>query len=161
MLGSLLGALSEGGIRGLARNLFKGFWERGISANKALQELRGQGLGYRRQDFLRDFAAGKQSYTQETKIKYVNRDAVPSEGILQPQYFGTPDRYSFVFKATGTDPNTGEAGDRYFTYHRNSLDTRGNMEQDAQDWLTESAQSYGLDVEEVSIKEGYINPGWV
>lgn len=160
MLANFLGNVAAGGIRNLARNLFPGFWERGISANKALQELRDLGLGYRRQDFLADFRQGKSAYEQATRIRFVNTDKTPSQGILESKYHGVPDRYSFVFKATGFDSTTGEESERYFFMHRNSLDTRGNMEQDAAGWLGEQSQQYGFDVDSVSIREGYVNPVW-
>ena len=155
-----LGRLTSAAIRSLARNLFPAFYERGISANQALQELREAGLGYRRQDFLADFRQGKSIYDSETRVRFVNRDKVPSEGILESMYHGVPDRYSFVFRATGTNLETGESEDRYFFYHRNSLDTRGNMEGEALDWAEGQSSVYGFDFEDVSMVEGYINPIW-
>lgn len=155
-----LGEIGAEGIRGLARNLFPGFYERGLTANDALQELRSAGLGYRRQDFLNDFRTGESRYSQEIKIRFTGEDTVPSEGVLQSKYHGVPDKYSLVFKATGTDPNTGEDTEQYFYMHRNSLDTRSNMESEAEDWLTSNADHYSIDIESIRVVEGYINPAW-
>lgn len=160
MVFGVLGGLGVSAIRGLARNLLPGFWERGISANAALRELQGLGLGYRRTDFLADFRQGKVGYDASTRVRFVQPDKVPSEGILESKYHGVPDRYSFVFKASGTDVATGEERDQYFYYHRNSIDTRGNMEAEAQGWLDEQSSQYGFEVDEVTIREGYINPIW-
>jgi hypothetical protein len=156
----LIGKLAGSALRAAARNLFPGFYERGISANQALRELQGQGLGYRRTDFLADFRQGLGTYTQATKVRFVSADKVPSEGILESLYHGVPDKYSLVFKATGTDSVTGEERDQYFFYHRNSLDTRANMESDARSWLESQADKYGYLTESVSLTEGYINPIW-
>ncbi len=157
---NLFGGLRGEAIRNLAANLFQGFYDRGISANKALDELRNLGLGYRRQDFLRDFAQGQSSFDQATKIRYVNRDSTPSEGVLEPLYHGVPDKYSIVFRASGVDTATGDDREQYFYYHRNSLDTRSNMEQDALDWMNSRGDSYGFEVDSVDVREGFINPIW-
>lgn len=160
---NIISGLVEGAsdsIRNLARNLFSGFYERGISANKALQELRDAGLGYRRQDFLADFRSGQGEYDQATAIRYVGIDRVPSENIFDSKYFGTPDKYSMVFKYRGTDLESGEEITGYTTYHRNSLDTRRSMQDEAQDFLESDAERYPYTIESVSVVEGYINPLW-
>lgn len=160
MVFQLLGELGSQSLRDLARNLFPGFYERGISANQALRELREAGLGYKRQDFLRDFAQGQGTYSQETRVRFVNPQNIPSDNILQSQFHGVPDKYSFVFKYSGVDKETGESADKYFFYHRNTLDSKANMENDAYDWLSERENSVPIDVESVSLVEGYINPVW-
>lgn len=159
MLTGFIKASGEG-LRNLARNLFPGFYERGISANNALLELRGQGLGYRRQDFLADFRQGLADYGKSTYVSRLPDGNVPKENGLLSKYHGTPDRYSFVFKASGIDPTTGEAADRYFFQHRNSLDRVGNMKDDANSWFADQAEGYELEVSKVSLVEGYVNPGW-
>lgn len=155
-----LGEFAAGSARNLARNLFSGFYERGISANQALQELRAAGIGYRRQDFLRDFREGRGDFDQATSIRYVSPQNVPTDGILKSKYFGTPDKYSLVFKYQATDLDTGDQVTGYFTYHRNSLDTRANMENDAYDYLSEDAESYPYKIEYPMVVMGYINPVW-
>jgi hypothetical protein len=155
-----LGKISADGIKALAQNLFSGFYERGLSANKALDELRKEGLGYRRTDFLADYAQGKGTYDSETRIRFVGANNTPSERILEPKYFGTPDKYSMVFKYNGTDTDSGEAKVGYFFYHRNSLDKKSKMEEEASDWLISQAEKYGVEVEGVKVVEGYVNPLW-
>lgn len=157
----ILGNLSRESIINSARNLFSGFIDRGLSANKSLKELQSLGLGYNRADFLRDFKVAKENYDISTKIRYVNLDKTPSEGILQERYTGVPDRFSFVFKATGTDNQTGEATDRYFFYHRNTLDTRDNMESEALSWYSMNMEKYQFTSTSIRIVEGYKNPAWV
>ncbi len=155
-----LGDIPPQSKRNLAKNLFSGFYERGISANAALKELQAAGLGYRRTDFLSDYAQGKGTYASETRIRFTRENTVPSERILEPKYFGTPDRYSMVFKASREDEE-GNTYSSYFFYHRNSLDTRANMEDEALDWAVNSASdSGGENILSVRIVEGYINPLW-
>lgn len=160
MLARFLGKLTGEAVRGLARNLFPGFWERDISAGQAMRELQEAGLGYRRQDFLNDFRAGREGYNRSISVRFVRENNVPSERILEGKYHGVPDRYSFVFKASGIDRDTGESTDRYFFMHRNSLDTRGSMQQDALDWFSQQGGDYNVEVEDINLVEGYINPVW-
>lgn len=160
MLAGFLGKLSSEAVRGLARNLFPGFYELGISANKALEQLKGAGLGYRRTDFLKDYREGFVAWGKSTYVSKIPEGNVPKEDSLSSQYHGTPDRYSFVFKATGVDAKTGDDRERYFFYHRNSLDTKANMEADAGEWAGEQGGSYGFEIEDVSLIEGYVNPAW-
>lgn len=159
----VLGALGELGsmaVRDLVRNLLPGFWERGVSANDALTELREQGLGYRRTDFLADYREGREGYDRAVSIRSVGLNNVPSERILEPLYHGVEDKYSLVFKAEGSDVNTGEEREQYFFYHRNELDTRSNMENDARDWIESEKDTYGMEVDSIRVVAGYINPVW-
>lgn len=152
--------ISSGGKRGLARNLFEGFYERNISANDALNELREAGLGYRRQDFLADFRAGRGEYDQASAIRYVNLNKVPSEGILDAKYHGVPDKYSLLFRVEGQD-QLGNERTSYFFYHRDTLDTKANMQADAEDYVTNRQADSGVsEVFDITLIEGYINPVW-
>ena len=160
MFEALGGRLTSYAIRSMARALFPGFYERGISANQALRELREVGLGYRRQDFLRDFGQGREGYISATRVKYVNLDKTVSEGILEPAFRGVPDKYSLVFRAEGIDRGTGERGELYYYYHRSTLDTRRKLEEDAYAWISSKQASGTLGIEKVTLVEGYINPLW-
>ncbi len=160
MLGVFGGRLTGEALRAMARNQFAGFIERGFSANAALGELRALGLGYRRQDFLADYRLTQDALGQATRIRYVNLDKVPTEGILEPKYHGVPDKYSMVFRAEGTNLNTGEQEKRYFFYHRDTLSNRGSMEEDAASWFKEQGSGYELELDSVHLVEGYINPVW-
>lgn len=156
----LFGNIGTGSRRELAKNLFSGFYERGISANDALSELRSMGLGYRRTDFLSDYAQGKGTYDQETKIRFVNPLDTPSERILSEKYHGVPDKYSLVFRYDYYNGETDTSDNGYFFYHRNTLSSRADMENDAYDYLTNNSEKYGFEITSVTIAEGYINPVW-
>lgn len=157
---SLFADIEGGAIRNLAQNLFSGFFARGISANQALRELREQGIGYNRSEFLSDFREAKSAFDIETSIQYLDPLSIPSAGQMGEKYHGTPDRYSIVYKATFTDSETGEQGERYFFYHRNSINSKAEMENDAYDWVTEEAENYPTDITSVEAVEAYVNPIW-
>ena len=160
MATGLFGRLVGAALRNAAQNLFPGFYERGLSANQALNALKEQGLGYRRQDFLNDFRVGESRYQNATRIKFVSGGNVPSESVLEPGYFGTPDKYSLVYKASGKDLATGEPKEQFFFQHRNNLADKRSMEEDASMWLEDEAATYGMDIEDISLVEGYINEAW-
>jgi hypothetical protein len=147
-------------IRSMARSLIPGFLERGLSANEALRTLREQGLGYRRQDFLADYRGEKERYDQAIKVRFVNELNTPSEKILQPKYWGVPDRYSFTFEVNGYDPEAQVEVTQYIMYHRNSLVPRAIMEAEAEEYVKSSGDRYAINVFGVRIMAGYINPVW-
>lgn len=155
-----VGRLSSEAVRALASNLFPAFYERGLSANAALSELREAGLGYKRADFLADYRAERPGYDLSTSVSHLGDDFLPRESLLKPQYHGVPDKYSFVFKQSGLDPDTGEVRENYFFYHRNTLDSAGNMKAEAEAWADEEAGRYALEDVSVSLVAGYINPVW-
>lgn len=160
MLPNIIEGLSSASRRSLARNLFAGFWDRGVSANQALNELREAGLGYKRQDFLDDYRRDKEGYDRAASVRFINENAIPNPKRLEAQDHGVPDKYSFVYKVTGTNQETGEEDTRYFFYHTNTLDTRGAMEEKAADWYGDVAENYGVELEDISMVEGYINKVW-
>lgn len=155
-----LGRLSSEAVRGLARNLFSGFYERGLSANQALSELREGGLGYKRADFLADYRAERPGYDLASSVGRLGDSFTPRESILKEQYHGVPDKYSFVFKQSGLDPDTGEVRDNYFFMHRNTLDSKASLQDEAEGWAEEEAGRYNLENVTVKLIAGYINPIW-
>ena len=157
---NVLGDLLPQSIRDLAGNLFSNFFERDLSANQALQELRSMGLGYRRSDFLSDYKAALLSYDTASAVRHLQPGKVPSDNILESQYHGVPDKYSLLFQYQKTDPNTGETDTGYMFYHRNSLDKPSLMADDAQEYLKNEADKYPFEVSSVKLWEGYINPLW-
>jgi len=148
----------SGVIRGIARSFFTHLWERGLSANKALSWLRERGLGYRRQDFLRDYSQGKERYELASKVRFVNLDATPSEKILSREYHGVPDKYSFMFKYTIEGDKEGEEIESYFYLHTNRLTSRRELELKAKEYLEENKDRYQKVISNPSLRMGYMNP---
>lgn len=158
IIGRFTGLTSQA-VRAIARNYFTAFYERNISANQALKILREAGLGYRRQDFLADYRAGRERYAQAIRVRFVGEERVPSERILQPKYHGVPDRYSFIFRIELRNPITGEVKYEHFYYHRDTLRKRIEMENEAREWFI-SHYEWVRDwiPGRVDIREGHINP---
>lgn len=154
----IFGSLGTASKRALAQNLFPSYYSRGLSANQALTELQSVGLGYRRQNFLSDYASGKSTYDLSSHVRFVNENAIPSDNILEPRYHGVPDKYSFVFQYNGVNALTNENTSGYFMLHVNTISTRADLESQAYEYLSNMSASYGMDVTNTSIREGYINP---
>lgn len=157
---NVVGKITGEALRSLAKNMFEGFYEKGLSANQALRSLRDVGLGYRRSDFLKDYAQGKSSIAQARRISYVAGNNVPSEKILESRYFGVPDKYSLLFRADVTDPESGKKQQKFFFQHRNSLTSKSSLEEDAQSWFNSNDNNYPWLTDNVTLVEGYINAAW-
>lgn len=148
----------SGYVRGLARNFFSKLYEMGLSANKALSWLRERGLGYRRQDFLKDYRNGKSNWEQASRVRFLNLDKTPNESTLAPEYHGVPDKYSFVFHYTRQGDEEGSEVESYFYWHTNEIITRREMEQKALDYLVENEDKYRSIIQNPALRFGYINP---
>ncbi|MEN4013988.1 MAG: hypothetical protein ROW48_18305 [Bellilinea sp.] len=145
--------------RNLARSLFPAFFERGISANAALMELRAQGLGYRRTDFLRDFRSGHARYATETLIKYVRMDSVPSDRVFLPVYHGLSDHYGYLIRYDFWDAGLGETRRGYAWYFTDFRGTKSEIVQRIAEHY-ENRGHYDAENLTISLEKGHINPYW-
>lgn len=151
--------LSSEAIRNLARSLFAGFVSEGLSANQALSILREKGLGYRRQDFLRDYREFKGIFESRSSIKYVGEDKIPSDALFEDRYFGVPDHYAYLYKWKGVDAKTGEVLEGYAYYFSNFKGKKGEIEEHIAQGVTKSS-SYELETFEFKVYEAFKNPYW-
>jgi len=94
----LLAKLSPQGRRVV--HILKALAERGYSANRALEVLRSQGLGYRRQDFLRDWAVITGHAQRADKLKYVPKDRRVSLEYHSPTGWLRPQEYAYTIYVT-------------------------------------------------------------
>ena len=101
----LLAKLSPQGRRVV--HLLKAFAERGYSANKALEALRSLGLGYRRQDFLRDWAIITGHAQRSDRLKYIPKDKRVSLELHSPTRWLRPGEYAYtIYVTVQCDPCT-------------------------------------------------------
>lgn len=159
-VGGAIGRVLRGeALRNMAKSLFPAFYERGYSANQALKTLRELGLGYRRQDFLRDYAAGKSLYERGTTVRFVNRDAVPSDDIMRPQYHGLPDKYGYLVRLKTIDAD-GNWQTKYRWYFTDYKGTRGEIEDRIRESF-DNPELYEEMIVNVTLMRADINPYWV
>jgi len=81
-------------------HILKAMAEQGYSANRALEVLRSQGLGYRRQDFLRDWAVVTGHVQKTDKLKYVPKDRRVSLEYHSPTQWLRPQEYAYTIYVT-------------------------------------------------------------
>lgn len=152
-------ALRGEALRNMARSMFGGFYARGLSANQALAALRELGLGYRRKDFLADYRTGLGEWKQQSTIKFVNLDKVPSDNTFLPKYHGLSDKYGYMIKWRVYDESTlawKEGVAWFFTDYKS---TKRNIINHITQSLMERGK-YGQSYTEVDILAGHINPYW-
>lgn len=145
--------------RNLARSLFAGFFERGIGANEALRQLKEQGLGYRRTDFLRDFREGLGNFKTESQIRYVGLDKVPSDRVFLERYHGLPDHYGYLYEFRVFDSDLGE---EYSGYRWFFTDFRGTK-REIMNFIHNDMVNRGNSVVEnleIKLEAAHINPYW-
>lgn len=152
-------ALRGEALRNMARGLFSAFYSEGISANEALRRLRDLGLGYRRQDFLRDYREGLGRFNQESNIKFVRKDAIPSDSVFLPVYHGLPDKYGYKVRWTHFDNERGEYVSGYAWYFTDFKGTRGEIEDRIGQYFN-SRGNYNAKDLSISLEAGHINPYW-
>jgi hypothetical protein len=127
----ILGVLRGEARRNLARSLFPGFWERGISANQALRELREMGLGYRRTDFLRDYREGRETWFTKGNLRFLDPDKRPDVNRLEKGLIPTGEGFGFQFRMTFFDTQEGVFKTKYPWYYTDKIGTRRELESSA------------------------------
>jgi hypothetical protein len=152
-------ALRGDALRNLARSMFSSFYSQGVSANEALRTLRGMGLGYRRQDFLRDYREGLGKFNQESTIKFVRNDAIPSDSAFLPKYHGLPDKYGYLVRYTQFDTDRGEYVSGYAWYFTDYKGTKRQIADRIIDYFVGRGKYNATEIE-ITIEAGHINPYW-
>ena len=130
----ILRLLSEAGTR-VSGYIMKGL-EQAMSGRSILGALRDEGLGYRTSTFYKDVGLVNRALETWDRLKYIRRDAVPSESRYLPSRTILPDRYTTTIQFQALNPDTGT----WHTIHKHvshsTLRTRGELEEEAeQAWL--------------------------
>lgn len=81
-------------------HILKALAAQGYSANRALEILRSQGLGYRRQDFLRDWAIITGHGIKADRLKHVPKEKRVSLELHSPTAWLRPQEYAYVVYVT-------------------------------------------------------------
>ena len=94
-------------MRGMGRTYLAGLVDRGLSANASLKLLRMAGLGYRRQDFLRDYKEWRRLGELKETFKYIPKSKKPTVGTITRTEESLTKEYSYIFDVKGKDSLTG------------------------------------------------------
>lgn len=99
------------GARRLAQSFVKSLAGTDLTANAALSELRGAGLGYRRQDFLRDLSGFRRFFAQQGNVARVSGDRpVPRSWMVETEW-DLASNFRYEFKAQIRNKATGQIED--------------------------------------------------
>lgn len=124
--------------RELIRSYLPGLIDEGFSANGSLQLFQDVGLGIGRSDFLGIYREVLGIEEQQNRIRFVNLDSVPSEGILGTYEYPIDSEYRFIYRYQYTNATTGATEESFIGINRDTLDTVGTMESEAADAIREN-----------------------
>ena len=146
-------------LAGIAINFVKKAALEGLGANATLKILREMGLGYRRQDFLRDYRMFAQLPKKANVIKYVNRKYRLTKSLfVEPKGFMSR-RFAFVSKIKVYNPQKKTT----FILHNRVASmknlTRGQAEQASLNAVSRSLASSNLEIKDITLAEAYHQPG--
>lgn len=140
---SILKGISEAGSR-LVGYLTRGVKE-GLSANSILEALQKEGLGYRRTTFLSDIRTIKGAETVWSGLRYVRKDYTPDIRHYLETKSPLTTNYQTVMEVRGFNTETGEDVIRNVTIGRDTLVSRGQLEEDALETMEETSPHIVID----------------
>ena len=151
------GFLSGDERRNIVRGLLPAFIDRGYNPTQTISILRDQGLGFRESD-MRSMYRGVLGYEQDAgRIKFVNRDSVPTDEILRKSDYDFQARYNFIVKATYQNEDNSGFTNKYFGYFTDQKESINAMENKAMNFFSER---YNVDsgfLFDFKIVKGFIN----
>lgn len=133
-----------------------GMIDAGYSANRMYEIYRDAGWGINRSDFLGIIRELRGESERSQRIRYVRRDRIPSEDILEVSRHSIPERYRFVGMVDYVDPE-GVPRREAFAVDTDILGTRGDIEGWIRDEFSESDTPPKRATVGVEIIRGYIS----
>lgn len=115
-----------------------GFIEEGLSANKSLEIFKNSGLGIGRSEFLGIYRDVLGLEEKQNRVRYVSRNNIPSEGVLDSSRSDLKRDYLFVYKYEYVARDTGYLSKGYLSIDTDYLDTISSMEAEAADYINEN-----------------------
>lgn len=131
------GFLSGGERRNIVSNLLPAFIDRGYNPSQTISILREYGLGFRESD-MRNMYRDVLGFEQDaTRIRFVNKQSIPSDNILASANYNFESKYSFIVEATYLGEDGSTANKKFFGYFTDHKSTIGQMEDDAMNHFNE------------------------
>lgn len=136
-------------FRGMGRTYLAGMVNKGLSANKALSNLKAAGLGYRRQDFLRDFKEWRRLGELKETFKYIPKSYKPTRGTITKTEESLQKEYSYIFDVKGKDSLTGRDKIIHWRHGTDDLITLNEAESIIDNYMQEN--KYAQDIKDYTI----------
>jgi hypothetical protein len=128
ILEGIVDNLSAQAKRALIRSTLPKFIELGYSGNDTLDIYRDAGLGINRSDFfaIRRDILGEE--TRQQRIRFVNRDSVPTDNIYETYDYDLDTEYRHIIRYSYLDTATGQTKEGFINYDTNFRYTIAELE---------------------------------
>lgn len=160
MFPNILSPLSSESKRNVIRSILPRFIESGYSANQSLSLFREQGLGIKRSDFLGIFREVTGEEIRSQRIKFVNKDSVPSDSVLEDLRLPSDSKYRLIGKTSLYDEQTGDITEMFFGWDTNNLMTIEEIESQGHSIFSERYGDLASMSTGFTIQKGFINPNF-
>jgi hypothetical protein len=100
-------------FRGLGLPLLPKLIQQGFSGNKALAWLKSKGIGYKRQDFQKDWREALGITKKKDTLKHVRKKYLPTSTVIQMTDKNQSARYKMTYKVNAVDTETKAKTDFY------------------------------------------------
>jgi len=114
--------------RELIKQFLPAYVRQGFNASQTLKILRAQGMGYRKQNFLKDFAKAAGYVQKAERFKNTRKDRYGNRETLSEKKLREGVNFQFQVRLRGYDITTGEMIEQYVTIESQSNLTRAQIE---------------------------------
>jgi hypothetical protein len=126
----------------------------GLSSRSISEALSNAGLGLRRQTLLDVMRLESGIQSAGRNLQFISPNNRPDPSRLPSALTRLRRLYSFTVQVTGTLTATGQTAIQHITVTSDSLMTRAEIEQAAQDAAEEGVDKYGMEVDSVKLIGG-------
>ena len=130
-------------MRGLARRFIPEMLRLGMTTSAGLNLLRGEGMGYRRTDFLADWREFAGIERKLDPLRAIPKKYRPTEATIQRTDFKQVRKFHYHYKIEGYDLYTQEDVTEYITVASDDILTMAEAEEEAE----RLADKYKLDID--------------
>ena len=119
-------------IQGIARRFIPEMLKMGLSASAGLNMLKGQGLGYRRTNFLADWREFAGTERKRDPLRAIPKKYRPTEATIQRTEFEQGKKFNYEYKVGGYDNIQQKEVVEYITVASDDILSMIEAEQEAQ-----------------------------
>jgi hypothetical protein len=130
-------------IRGLARRFIPEMLRLGMTTTAGLNLLRGEGMGYRRTDFLADWRQFAGTERKRDPLRAIPKGYRPTEATIERTDYKQRKKFNYSYKVEGYDIITQADTETWITVASDDILTMEEAEEEAQ----RLADKYKLDIE--------------
>lgn len=138
------------------RSTIIAFVSSGVSKRETLFIYQKSGLGINRSDFNQIYDEVANQDKQATRIKNVNKSAIPTEKILAKARIDIPNKYRFVASLTLYNTETEEKETQLFSIDVDELYSVGEIEKSISDFFLSFESNSKYEVNNTRIEKGFI-----